>query len=193
MNAPRARLAAVVLAGGRAARMGGVRKPLLEVGGRSLLRIAVDAARAHGDEVIVVGPEWARSDGAMLVSERPSFGGPVAALAAALSETTADEVLVLAADLPRADDAAAILAGAERGADGVCLSDEGRRQWLTAVYRSDGLRQRMEGLDGVEGASMRALTRGLELAEVPGRGASADVDTWEALARVRGDGARIGP
>jgi GTP:adenosylcobinamide-phosphate guanylyltransferase len=45
MSEPAGGTGAILLAGGRASRMGGVAKPLLEVGGRSLLRSAVDAVR----------------------------------------------------------------------------------------------------------------------------------------------------
>ncbi len=57
-------LSAMVLAGGRARRMGGVAKPLLEVGGRTLLDAALDAAwDAGAGETGVVGPGGAAPGG----------------------------------------------------------------------------------------------------------------------------------
>ncbi|MBZ6372429.1 MAG: DUF6457 domain-containing protein [Microbacterium hominis] len=50
---------AILLAGGRATRLGGIDKPLLEIDGRSLLQRALDAV-AGCDPVVVAGP--ARSD-----------------------------------------------------------------------------------------------------------------------------------
>ncbi len=49
-------LAAILLAGGRGSRMGGVNKPLLEVGGTTLLDAAIAAAREAGcDPIVAVG------------------------------------------------------------------------------------------------------------------------------------------
>ena len=47
---------AVVLAGGRAARLGGLAKPQLEVGGRTMLDAVLDAV-PDARQRIVVGPE----------------------------------------------------------------------------------------------------------------------------------------
>ncbi len=104
---------AIILAGGAARRLGGVAKPLLEVRGRSLLQRAVDAARGAGcADVVVVGPPGSGDSGVRTVREDPAFGGPVAAIAAALPAVATDWVLVLAADLPRSADAVALLVGA---------------------------------------------------------------------------------
>src|ERR1700710_3142096 len=92
--------AAVVLAGGRAARLGGQPKPQLDVGGRSMLATvltALDGARPR----VVVGPEQPVPPGVLLVREKPPGGGPVPALAAGLAAVADVEVVaVLAADLP---------------------------------------------------------------------------------------------
>ena len=49
-------LAAILLAGGRGSRMGGVHKPLLEIGGTTLLDAAIAAARDAGcDPIVAVG------------------------------------------------------------------------------------------------------------------------------------------
>ena len=57
-EATAARVGAILLAGGRASRMGGVVKPLLEVGGRSLLRRAIDAVQ--GCDPVTVAAELDR-------------------------------------------------------------------------------------------------------------------------------------
>ena len=50
-------LAAVVLAGGRAARLGGADKPALVVGGQPLLATAIAAAASAGaSQIVIVGP-----------------------------------------------------------------------------------------------------------------------------------------
>ncbi|WP_173921366.1 molybdenum cofactor guanylyltransferase [Agromyces sp. Marseille-P2726] len=79
-------LDAIILAGGRAERLGGASKPDLVVGGRSLLSIAIDAARTVGcARIIVVGPSELDAPGCTVVREDPPFGGPVAAVAAGLA------------------------------------------------------------------------------------------------------------
>ena len=77
-------LGAILLAGGRGSRMGGVSKPLLEVGGMTLLDAALRAARDVGaDPIIVVGPPDDAHAGLTWVREDPPFGGPAAAIMAA--------------------------------------------------------------------------------------------------------------
>ena len=71
---------AIVLAGGRGSRLGGVSKPGVTVGGRRLLDIAL-AAVASARQVVVVG-DLPVPDGVRLTREDPPFGGPVAGVAA---------------------------------------------------------------------------------------------------------------
>lgn len=78
------RLAAVVLTGGAGRRMGGVDKPALSVGGRSM-RERVLAAVADAEPRIVVGTIDGLPPGVHGIRERPSGGGPVAATAAGLA------------------------------------------------------------------------------------------------------------
>src|SRR4051812_30251957 len=91
--------AAVVLAGGRAARLGGQAKPQLEVGGRSMLA-AVLTAVAAADPPGGVGPPQPVPDGVLVLREEPPGGGPVAAMRAGLARVGTDVVAVLAGDLP---------------------------------------------------------------------------------------------
>jgi len=122
---------AIILAGGRARRLGGAAKPGLEVHGRTLLARAVDAARAAGcTQIVVAGPPDPGIRGAVFVREDPPYGGPVAAIAAALPRVTEPWVLVLAADLPRAEEAVALLAtgrGVTAGDGGPAGQDAARR------------------------------------------------------------------
>src|SRR3954464_15111761 len=65
---------AVVLAGGKAARLGGQAKPQLLVGGRPMLATVLDAV-ADAERRVVVGPEQAVPDDVVLVREHPPGGG----------------------------------------------------------------------------------------------------------------------
>lgn len=173
---------AIVLAGGRGSRTGGVAKVLGTKEGVTLLRRAL-AACAGARHVVVVGPAELEPyvGDAVLVREDPPFGGPVAALAAGCTAIPdpAPWTLVLAAD--HVDPAAAVaevLTSADD--DGAIANDGERMQYLLAVYRSSSVRSALAALPGVDGASVRTLIRGLTLHPVlVPPGSARDVDTVE--------------
>lgn len=183
---------AVVLAGGGARRLGGVDKPGVRVGGRPLLDRVLAACADALTTVVVAEPRttarpvtWARED--------PPGGGPLAALDAGLRHTTAEQVVVLSADLPFLDERtvrrllSALRAG---GADGALLTDaDGRDQPLVAAYRATVLRRELAALtrenDGLTGLPLRRLTGALGLTRVPDPVASFDCDTWDDIATAR--------
>ncbi|WP_020673579.1 NTP transferase domain-containing protein [Amycolatopsis nigrescens] len=178
----------IVLAGGAAARLSGVDKPMLDVGGRSLLQRAVSALGA-ADPVIVVGPARAGFPGVRWVREDPPGGGPVSALAAGLAllpSRPGGLVAVLAGDLAGVEESTVDkLLAAVGGSDGAVLVDEqGRRQWLIGAWRAERLRAVLPAEPS--GAALRRMLAGLSIVEVPAEpGESADVDTPEDLDRLR--------
>lgn len=186
---------AVILAGGRATRLGGAAKPLLEVAGRTLLQSALDAA-AGADRIVVVGPVPV-PPGVLRTVEDPPFSGPAAGLTAglaALAEAAAPQgsapwTLVLAADLPRAAAAVPTLltvAAGEPRADGVCFHDaQSHPQWMLAAYRSAALREAVSAVSTTD-LSMRRLLAPLTLMTLPGEAADiADCDTWQDIEAAR--------
>lgn len=189
---------AVILAGGRASRLGGVAKPLVEVGGRTLLDAALSAA-AGAREVVVVG-EVPVPAGVLQVVEDPPRSGPAAGLAAgvrALSEE-APWTLVLASDVPGVEQAVpTLVASAEDDldSDGVCFHDEsGHPQWMLGLYRSPRLRGRIEGVESTD-LSLRRLLAPLLVRTIAGDPAAiADCDTWDDVeaARARSSGTAVG-
>ncbi|MFF5334530.1 NTP transferase domain-containing protein [Streptomyces sp. NPDC013181] len=183
----------IVLAGGAASRLGGADKPGLRVGGRALLD-RVLAACPDAGTTVVVGDRRATVRPVTWAREAPPGGGPLAALHAGARHTSAQNVLVLSADLPflGADTVRDLLAAAtETGAEGaLCLDGEGREQPLVAVYRAEPLRRELALLaaehGGLAGLPLRLLTQELTLRRVPaGPLASFDCDTWEDLASAR--------
>ena len=184
---------AIVLAGGDAARLGGVDKPALDVGGRTLLHRVVSAARAAAT-VVVVGPPREDLSSVRWCREDPPGGGPVAAIAAGLEHVSAERVLVLAADLPAIAGAVpALLTALDRGdaaaldgGDAAVLVDaSGRRNHLAAAWRTAALRGRVGQLD-VHGAAARSLYDGVRTVEVPDpAGWGVDCDTWDDVTRAR--------
>lgn len=158
---------ALVLAGGRATRLGGVDKPGLPVGGTPLLdRVLV----AVGGAVrrIVVGPTHA--PGADVVTqEDPPGGGPVAGIAAGLAHVGSPAVVVLAADLPFLTPGTVdrLLAALGPGVDATMLLDgDGREQLLLSAWRTAVLRDRITALGEPAGRSVKGLFEGVAIVRV---------------------------
>ena len=210
-GAVRVEFDAVVLAGGRATRLGGYPKPQLGYAGSTLLERALGAVRA-ARLTVVVGPGPGEPGGpptdpgrdpvpprVVYSLEEPRFGGPLAALGsglAALSAAGADPdggpwTALLAADLPRADEAVSLLLEAARTdppVDGIVGQDEsGRSQPLLALYRRGALEGAVAVLaahGGLADRPLRDLVASLDLLPLPlPPGLSDDVDTWEAAER----------
>lgn len=195
----------VILAGGRAARMDGVDKPTLEVGGRPMLvSVATALAVAGARQVIVVGPERGGKVSAALaglaaslpgglttVRESPPGAGPVPALRRGVSAVGAPWLALVAADLPFLTGSwlTALLALAvSAGRPGAVLVDDSLRpQWLVGCWDTDRLRS---ALSGYAGKSLGGLLGPLRPAQLPAR-----QDLWPSQTAVRAadGGAAVGP
>lgn len=177
---------AVILAGGRARRLGGASKPTLVHGGDSLLELAVRAA-SGARRIVVVGDVAAKARYSV-TRESPPFAGPVAAIAAgleALEDPASPLVLVLACDMPGVAGAVGALLATPVSHDGVIARDAtGSDQYLAAIYRRAALASRLTGIE-VQNASMRSLIAGLDLRGVSAPpGSTDDVDTWQDAERL---------
>jgi molybdenum cofactor guanylyltransferase len=133
-------LAAAILAGGLARRLGGAQKALLEVGGRAILDRQLDVLTPRAPRVAAVlapgddeAPFAARG---LAIARDPITGaGPLAALSAALAWAAGDLLLALACDMPLIDGAVVDLVVAHaRGADLAVPIAHGRAQPLLACY-----------------------------------------------------------
>lgn len=187
---------AVLLAGGRASRVGGVDKTAFTTRGATLLSQAVGAASGAATLVVVGARDGAiLPAGAIATREDPPWSGPVAALSAGLAavDDPSPTTLVLACDLPRASAAVHALRQGRSVSDDtgdglIALDGDGRRQPLLALYRTAALRDRLDALlaDGpLAGLSMRRLLDGLDLDEVALDDAlCADVDTLDDAERL---------
>jgi len=195
---------AIILAGGRSSRLGGVPKSGLIYDRATLLERSLRAAGA-ARRTVVVGPDPGGLPGGVLTCrEEPPFAGPAAAIAAGLAALAADHAsrhaaaapytLVLACDMPRSAGAVRALAEAlaasaagtpERGgADGVmAVSADGRKQPLAGFYGTAVLQRSVADAasrDRLENASVFALLARLDVREVRvPPGSTDDVDTWD--------------
>ena len=161
--------AAIILSGGRAARLGGVDKTELTVAGKTLLA-RVLAAVDDAEKVVVAGSRPARApddDRVRWVLEDPPSGGPVAGIAAALTQVDSAAVVILAGDLPFAAGIPAVLLHSLADmpdADAVVPRDEhGWWQPLAAAYRTDSLRGALSALGDPHGQSARSLLSQLKV------------------------------
>jgi molybdopterin-guanine dinucleotide biosynthesis protein A len=132
---------AAILAGGRARRLGGARKALLEVDGRAIVDLQLDvlaprtgriaAVLAHGDD------DQPFTRRGLTVLRDPIRGaGPIAALSGALAWASGDALLALACDMPFIDGRVVdlVVARARGGADLAVPIADGRVQPLLACY-----------------------------------------------------------
>lgn len=182
--------AAVVLAGGTAARLDGADKASLEHAGRSLLEWSIDAL-IDAVEVVVVGDPVPTTRPVTFTREDPRYGGPVAALLTgrdALARRVST-LGVLAVDMPRVSAYTfRRLREAAQGRDGAFLTDPSGRRQLAGVLdvaRLDAVRPDHEGQHGM---ALHRLLAGLDLAEVPPQGEEArDIDSWADVRDLQGD------
>jgi molybdopterin-guanine dinucleotide biosynthesis protein A len=175
-------LAAVILTGGTAARLGGRDKASIEVEGRTLLERAL-AATAAADPVVVVGDEVETVRPVLFAREEPAYGGPVAGLLAGRHaiDPTPDLLLVLAVDMPFVTSATVerLVAAVGEGDGAVLTAEDGRRR-LVLVVRTARLDQVAPA--DPHGCPVHVLLAPLEPREVPATGREGHgIDTVDDL------------
>ena len=154
----------LILAGGRAARMGGADKAGLAVGAAPMLVSVARAAAAAGtSRLILVGPPRPgpiEDDLALLaagrtgwltwVQEEPPGSGPVAGLRCGLAEATAAWVVLLATDLPflTAAHLTALVMARPQAVGVVAADTAGHSQWLTSCWHTSVLKSALTAYGG---------------------------------------------
>lgn len=182
--------AAIVLAGGRATRLGGADKATIELGGRSLLERALDAV-VDAAEVVVVGQQVPTERPVTFVVEDPQHGGPVAGLLTGrdwlfghypwLAVLAVDMPFLTATTVRRLHDAAV-------GHDGAVLVDPDLRRQLAFVVDTARLAEVDPGLEARHGRPVSMLLDPLDLVSVPALGREhRDVDSWTDLRDLADD------
>jgi molybdopterin-guanine dinucleotide biosynthesis protein A len=205
---------ALILAGGRSSRLGGIPKQSLVYDGASLLQRALAAAGGAAG-VVVVGPEaGVLPAGVLSCREDPPFAGPAAAVGAGLAALAQAGparplTLVLACDMPNVAAAVQALAKALQpqetpaqgnapkeprsarmpGSDGVmAVSADGRLQPLVGFYSTAALQRSVQDLasrGALTNGSVRALLASLDVQLVTvPAGSTDDVDTWDDAAAL---------
>ncbi len=150
-----------VLCGGRSRRMG-VDKAALQIDGRPMISLAVDALRPHASDVVLASGRTPRylELGLECVLDDGEDQGPLGGLVAAMrrlveagddAPRSARFLYVLACDMPRADarvfDALRTRMDAS-GADACLLRDDEGVEPLFAIYRGTAFEAMQRSLDG---------------------------------------------
>lgn len=193
---------AIVIAGGRGSRLGGVDKPALRIDGVSLLERALEALE-DARRVSVVRPvdDVPLDARVSRVVEDPPLSGPASAIAAGLADlartmpggaaapaSLPSFVVILAADLLRAGGAIAALrrhAMPAHSSGLMAVDPAGRDQPLLAIYRTVALQTAVDA-QSTDGLGVSQLIAGLPIHRVPLDARwCADIDD-EADARAAG-------
>src|SRR4051794_19112914 len=189
MTMPALDLGAIVLAGGTAARMGGVDKASIELHGRTLLTYTLDAVIDAG-EVVVLGDWVPTVRPVTFTREDPARGGPVAGLLAGLDAFARSprQVVVLAVDMPRVSMATITRLRSTMGRrDGAALCDVSGRRQLAMVLDTERLRAARPPYGDEFGMPLHRLLDRLDLVDVPALDDEArDIDSWADLRDLGG-------
>ena len=173
---------ALILAGGRGARMGGPAKPLRKLAGWPMLDHVLLACSAASRQ-IVVGERRIGIGAPVFCREQPAGSGPVAGIGAGLRHVRQPVVLVLAADLPFVAGALgplrSLLGSGPASPDAAVLVDpSGRVNHLAAAWRTAALYAALDRLGDPAGRPVRALYDSVEVSYLPDfDGCGADCDT----------------
>jgi len=194
------RIAAIVLAAGRSTRMGGPNKLLAEIGGRPLVRFAVEEALASRAKpvIVVTGHERERVEAALAglpvgLVHNPDFAqGLGTSLRAGITAVPAeaDGAIVCLGDMPQVDaaliDRLIAAFDPEKGALAVVPTIDGHRG--NPVLWSRRFFPDLTAIEGDVGARHLIGRYGEAVAEIPvGKAALVDVDTPEALSGVKAE------
>jgi molybdenum cofactor guanylyltransferase len=126
----------VILAGGSSTRMGRD-KALIEIGGRTLLDIALDRMEPHVDGLMVIGdPDKYGHVGPFVFADETPGLGPLGGLITAMRYSSTDKLLVLACDMPGVESRLLDRLKMDLGnfTDAVVPMNAGRPEPLCAAY-----------------------------------------------------------
>ena len=128
----------LVLAGGRGSRLGGLRKPLLEVGGRPIVRRVLEALGPLAGERLVLADQPLAVDGARVLVDAAAHAGVLPALEQGLAQAKGEVSLIVAGDMPFVSRFAfGYLLERIEGVDAVVPRVEGILQPMHAVIRRE--------------------------------------------------------
>lgn len=178
----------IVVAGGKASRMGGLDKAMLPLGlsGNALL---ADVIKSCPGKVFVVG--YPRSldatsdEVATWISDLNPDGGPAAGIWSGLENVTSDYVFISAADQTLNSETVNKLVKAASGNDGAwAIRSDGSGQPLCACVRTEKLRVLLEPTQGINQSPLRLLSSLNMVGVEVNPKQVVDFDTWQDVAKA---------
>lgn len=211
-------ITAIVLSGGRSHRFGGVHKPGVILGGRSVISRIIATVRSAMPEAGIwlagsaEGLSQLEQSHVHTVREEPIFSGPLAGIDAgvrAIGQQKAQGprtqgpggqdarvTLILAGDMPLVspDHLRSLVATCEdTGRPAAGLDDRGKLQFLCAAWPTDLLRSRLDDIGDTRDKAVKLLFRGVEVAPVEVDAEMiVDFDTPEEFAQISAEASSFG-
>lgn len=178
----------IVVAGGKATRMGGLDKVMLPLGitGSALLAEVINACPG---KVFVVGSrrelELERTDQVTWVPDLNPSGGPAAGIWSGLVDVSTEYVVISAADQTLATETIAKIVSAAQGQDGAwAIRSDGQGQPLCACVRTDLLRELLTPTQGVNQSPLRLLSTLKMVGVNVNPDQVVDFDSWQDVAKA---------
>jgi molybdopterin-guanine dinucleotide biosynthesis protein A len=178
----------LIVAGGKASRMGGVDKAMLPLGldGNSLLE---DVIKSCPGKVFVVGyPRELGTEKNNLVTwvaELNPDGGPAAGIWSGLAKVTSEYVFVSGADQTLSADTVSKLIAKAHGSDGAwVIRHDGSGQPLCAVVRTELLRELLAATQGINQSPLRLMSSLNMVGVEVNPDQVVDFDTWQDVAKA---------
>ena len=177
-------ISSLVIAGGKASRLGGIDKTMLPLGinGRALLEEVIAACPPP---VVVAGSPRSITAEVTWVSDLTEGGGPAAGIWAGLAHVTTEYVFLSAGDQQLSSEIVQQICEAAVDEDGAwALRKDGQGQPLLACVKSDLLRELLAPTEGVNTSPLKLMQQldmvGIKVEESQIR----DVDTWSDVATL---------
>jgi len=178
----------IVVAGGKATRMGGLDKAMLPLGlsGKALI---VDVIKSCQGKVFIVGSSREiDAESQELVNWVPDLnpgGGPAAGIWSGLGSISTEYVFISAADQTLTNETVTRIVSAAQGNDGAwAIRADGNGQPLCACVRTDLLRELLEPTQGINQSPLRLLSTLNMVGVTVNPNQVVDFDTWQDVAKA---------
>ena len=178
----------IVVAGGKATRMGGLDKAMLPLGlsGKALI---VDVIKSCQGKVFIVGsPREIDAESQELVNWVPDLnpgGGPAAGIWSGLGSISTEYVFISAADQTLTNETVTRIVSAAQGNDGAwAIRADGNGQPLCTCVRTDLLRELLEPTQGINQSPLRLLSSLNMVGVTVNPNQVVDFDTWQDVAKA---------
>ena len=174
----------IVVAGGKASRIGGIDKTMLPLGinGNALL---VDVVKALPGKVVIVGKPRSEVTDVIWIDDLVANGGPAAGIWAGLTQINSDYVFISAGDQRITKSEVDQIIACAIGNDGAwAIRQDGSGQPLLACVKTALLESLLAPTKGVNASPLRLLQTLNMVGVNIGNGQVLDIDTWADVVKV---------